>query len=253
MLSTSPLETIVGGWYVGIVGSGGGGRSESDRGGFKKELSFGSLLAMSLGTVIGSGWLLLPGIVASKAGPAGILSWLLSGLAVLVVAMVYAELGAAWPAPGAVARYPYLSHGNFTGHIAGWAASVSYAIVPPIEAEVVTRYAGAFLPALVTPDNHLSSLGLLVTILTLAAMGLLNFYGVRYLAAFENWVTIVKYVPIVVFLVTVGLLAFPTENFWAHGGFAPQGTYGIFLGTAGTLFAYWLRSSKRDPLSGLTG
>ena len=49
--------------------------SNAHSGHFKKELSWFSLLTMSLGTVIGSGWLMLPGVVASKAGPAGGSAW----------------------------------------------------------------------------------------------------------------------------------------------------------------------------------
>jgi len=205
--------------------------------GFRKDLGFYSLLAMSLGTVIGSGWLLLPGIVAAEAGPAAVVSWVLGGAAILVIALVYAELGAAWPAPGAVAKYPYLSHGSFAGHMAGWAAFVAYAIIPPAEAVAVVRYASALAPGL-ADGNDLSAFGLLVAALVLALVALLNYAGVKYLAVFENYVTALKYVPIALFVVLVGLFAFHPENFEAFGGFAPNGASGVLVGTATTVFAY---------------
>ena len=208
------------------------------RGAFRQELGWFSLLSMSLGTVIGSGWLILPAAVAAKAGPASVVSWIFGGLVVLVVALVYAELGAAWPAAGAVALYPRLSHGAFTGHLAGWAAFISYAIIPPAEAVAVTRYAGTFIPSLVTPHQDLSGVGLAIATSILAAIGLLNYAGVRYLGIFQNWVTSLKYVPIVLFVVGAGLFAFHRGNFTAFGGFAPTGASGIMLGTAGTVFAY---------------
>lgn len=208
------------------------------QGQFKQHLSWFSLLTMSLGTVIGSGWLLLPGIVDSRAGPAGVVSWIVGGLCVLVVALVYAELGAAWPAAGAVAKYPQLSHGSFTGHLAGWTAFVSYAIIPPAEAVAVTRYAGSFLPSLVTAHQDLSGLGLLMATGILALIGFVNYWGVRYLGIFQNWVTSLKYIPIALFVVIVGLYSFNPANFHAYGGFAPNGLSGIALGTAGTVFAY---------------
>ncbi|MFB6131345.1 MAG: APC family permease [Salinigranum sp.] len=204
---------------------------------FRQDLGFYSLLAMSLGTVIGSGWLLLPGIVASAAGPAAVVSWLLGGVAILVVALVFAELGAAWPAPGAVAKYPYLSHGPFAGHMAGWAAFVAYAIIPPAEAVAVVRYASTVVPSL-GEGARLSTLGLLLAVVILALVGLLNYVGVRYLAIFENYVTALKYVPIVLFVVLAGLFAFHPENFSAFGGFAPNGSTGVLLGTSSTVFAY---------------
>lgn len=213
-------------------------RAGSGSGGFRRELGWFSLLAMSLGTVIGSGWLILPAVVAAKAGPAGILSWVFSGLSMLVIALIYAELGAAWPAAGAVALYPRLSHGSFTGHLAGWAAFISYAIIPPAEAVAVTRYAGSFLPHLLSKAQTLSPYGLLLAIAILALIGLLNFVGVRYLAVFQNWVTCLKYVPIALFLIGVGAFAFHRSNFVAYGGFAPAGASGVLLGTAATVFAY---------------
>jgi amino acid transporter len=206
--------------------------------GFRRDLGWFSLLTMSLGTVIGSGWLILPAVVASQAGPVGILSWVFAGLCMLVIALVYAELGAAWPAAGAVALYPRLSHGSFTGHLAGWAAFVSYAIIPPAEAVAVTRYAGTFVPGLLTPARTLSVPGLIVAIVILALIGALNLVGVRYLAIFQNWVTCLKYIPIALFLVAVGGFAFHPGNFTDYGGFAPAGAPGFLLGTSATLFAY---------------
>jgi amino acid transporter len=208
------------------------------RGAFRQELGWFSLLSMSLGTVIGSGWLLLPAAVAAKAGPASVVSWVFGGVVVLVVALVYAELGAAWPAAGAVALYPRLSHGDFTGHLAGWAAFISYAIIPPAEAVAVTRYAGTFIPSLVTAHRDLSGIGLGIATGILAAIGLLNYAGVRYLAVFQNWVTSLKYIPIILFITGAGLFAFHGGNFAAFGGFAPNGASGVMLGTAGTVFAY---------------
>ena len=206
-------------------------------GSFKRDLSVYSLLAMSLGTVIGSGWLLLPGIVASQAGPAAVISWALGGLGVLIVALVYSELGATWPAAGAVAKYPGLSHGRFTGHMAGWAAFIAYAVTPPAEAVAVIRYAGTVYPGL-THGNEVTNLGIVISIIILALIGLLNFVGVKYLGIFENYVTALKYIPIAIFVVLIGFFAFHPENFTSYGGFIPHGPSGILLGTSSTVFAY---------------
>ncbi len=206
--------------------------------GFRKELGLFSLLAMSLGTVIGSGWLLLPSVVASSAGPASLVSWVIAGVIMLIVCMVYAELGAAWPAAGAVALYPRLSHGSFTGHIAGWAAFVSYVIIPSAEAVAVTRYSAAYVPAFTDASRHLTGSGMLFGIAILAVLGLLNYVGVKYLGIFQNWVTSLKYVPILLFLIGGGLFLFKPENFSAFGGFMPYGGSSLFLGTASTVFAY---------------
>jgi amino acid transporter len=51
---------------------------------------------------MGSGWLFASGLVASLAGPAGWTSWVLGGIALLLLGLVYAELGAALPRAGGV-------------------------------------------------------------------------------------------------------------------------------------------------------
>ncbi len=47
---------------------------------------------VGIGAIIGSGWLFAAGLVASIAGPAGWISWLIGGIALLLLGLVYAEL-----------------------------------------------------------------------------------------------------------------------------------------------------------------
>ncbi len=49
---------------------------------------------VGVGAIIGSGWLFAAGLVASIAGPAGWISWVIGGIALLLLGLVYAELGA---------------------------------------------------------------------------------------------------------------------------------------------------------------
>ena len=41
---------------------------------------------------------------------AGILSWIIGGFAVLILGIIYCELGAALPRAGGIIRYPVFSH-----------------------------------------------------------------------------------------------------------------------------------------------
>jgi amino acid transporter len=73
----------------------------SGQGKFKKQLSLIDLTFIGLGAIFGSGWLFAASHVSAIAGPAGIFSWLLGGFAVLLLGIVYCELGAALPVPAA--------------------------------------------------------------------------------------------------------------------------------------------------------
>ena len=52
---------------------------------------------------VGSGWLSAAGLVAS--------------IALLLLALVYAELGAPFPRAGGLVRYPLYSHGPLVGYL----------------------------------------------------------------------------------------------------------------------------------------
>src|SRR2546430_15774189 len=88
--------------------------------GLKRSVGFYGLMFISLGSIIGSGWLLGALNAAKVAGPASILSWLLAAGMLSLLALTYAELGATYPVAGGAARFSYYSHGPIAGFTAGW-------------------------------------------------------------------------------------------------------------------------------------
>lgn len=54
-----------------------------------------ALMFVSLGSIIGSGWLLGALTAATSAGAASIVSWALAGTIIVLLALVHSELGAA--------------------------------------------------------------------------------------------------------------------------------------------------------------
>src|SRR3954471_4316591 len=99
----------------------------------KRSVGFWGLMFVSLGSIIGSGWLLGALQAAEVAGPASILSWLLAAGVLSLLALTYAELGATYPVAGGAGRVPYYSHGPVAGFTAGWAAWLQAVFVAPIE------------------------------------------------------------------------------------------------------------------------
>src|ERR1700749_1922250 len=90
--------------------------------GLQRTVGFWGLMFVSLGSIIGSGWLLSALTASEVAGPAAILSWALAAIMLTVLALVYAELGATYPVAGGTGRFPYFSHGPLAGFVAGWAS-----------------------------------------------------------------------------------------------------------------------------------
>lgn len=124
------------------------------QGKFQRQLSLTDLTFIGLGAIFGSGWLFAASHVASIAGPAGIFSWVLGGFAVLLLGIVYCELGAALPRAGGVVRYPVFSHGPLLGYLMGFITLIAFSSLIAIEVVAARQYAAAWFPALTAPGSN---------------------------------------------------------------------------------------------------
>ena len=109
-----------------------------------REIGLVGLLWASMGSIIGSGWLFGAQKGLMTAGPAAIISWVIGGAAILVLALVHAELGAMYPVSGGSARFPHYAFGGFAGASFGWFSWLQCATVAPIEVSAMILYAGHY-------------------------------------------------------------------------------------------------------------
>jgi amino acid transporter len=211
-------------------------------------LSRTQLLMLSLGAIIGSGWLFSAIAADELAGPASYISWIVGGVLVLLIALAYAEVATMLPRSGAIARYPHLTHGGFTGFLLGWAYLLASASVPAIEAIAVVQYLGPHAPAswklLDSPVTTTSIIhfpeGWLFTAVLLLFFFFINLYGARFLGRFNNAVMVWKIaIPVLTFIL-IFALTFHSKNFAPPGGMATFGWSKVFyiIPTAGIIFSY---------------
>ncbi|HKT41924.1 MAG TPA: APC family permease [Rhodanobacteraceae bacterium] len=209
------------------------------QGGFKKALGLADLTFIGLGAIFGSGWLFSASHVAGIAGPAGIVSWLIGGVAVLLLGLVYCELGAALPHTGGVVRYPVYSHGALLGFLMGLITLIAFSSLIAIEVVACRQYASAWFPQLTQAASQAPTLlGWFVQLAILCVFFLLNYYSVKVFARANNLVSVFKFVvPLTVIVVL--LYFFRTANFTTHG-FEPFGFSGIAgaVSAGGIIFAY---------------
>ncbi|NNA69776.1 APC family permease [Pseudomonas gessardii] len=211
----------------------------SAQGKFKKQLSLIDLTFIGLGAIFGSGWLFAASHVSSIAGPAGIFSWLLGGFAVLLLGIVYCELGAALPRAGGVVRYPVYSHGPLLGYLMGFITLIAFSSLVAIEVVASRQYAAAWFPELTKAgSSDPTTLGWLVQFGLLCLFFVLNYRSVKTFAIANNLVSIFKFI---VPLLVIGVLFtfFKPANFHSQG-FAPFGLSGIEMAVSagGVIFAY---------------
>ena len=143
----------------------------------RRSLSTWDLLFLSLGGIIGSGWLFAAYAASSIAGPAAIISWIIGGIIVLIIALNYAELGSMIPRSGSIVRYGQYSHGNMAGYFLAWAYFLSAVSVPAIEAEAVIEYAAPYVNNLYN-GTVLEPLGIFFAALLMVFFFFLNYWGV---------------------------------------------------------------------------
>ena len=206
---------------------------------FKKQLSLVDLTFIGLGAIFGSGWLFAASHVSAIAGPAGIFSWLLGGIAVLLLGIVYCELGAALPRAGGVVRYPVYSHGPLLGYLMGFITLIAFSSLVAIEVVAARQYAAAWFPELTKAGSSDPTIvGWLVQFGLLCLFFFLNYNSVKTFAKSNNLVSVFKFI---VPLLVIGVLFtfFKPDNFTSHG-FAPFGLSGVEMAVSagGIIFAY---------------
>ncbi len=198
----------------------------------RKELNLLDLTFLSLGGIIGSGWLFASLDAAAVAGPSAVLAWIIGGILMMFVGLAYAELGSAVPKTGGIVRYPHYSHGSYTGYILGFLYLLSAMTVPAIEAEAAIEYITSISPSLSSVLTTTTTVnGASITILTLPGVGLatllliilffINYFGIKVLGKTNSGITAWKLIiPTITFLLLFS--AFNANNFTAYGGLFPS-------------------------------
>jgi amino acid transporter len=215
--------------------------------GLRRTVGFYGLMFVSLGSIIGSGWLLGALTAARVAGPASVISWILAACMLALLALTYAELGATYPVAGGAARYPYYSHGPLVGFAAGWASWLQAVFIAPIEVLAVITYVNSvdwvnqhfnMVTGGMGGPGLLNGTGLVVAVVLMLLFTTMNLAGAKFLSDSNVIIVIWKTVVPVLAIVVVATLQFNGSNFVAGGGFMPFGFHGVFAAlTGGVVFA----------------
>jgi amino acid transporter len=223
----------------------------------KREIGLIGLLWASVGSIIGSGWLFSAQKALVAAGPAAVISWVIGGVAILILGLVHAELGGMYPVSGGSARFPHYAFGGAAGASFGWFSWLQAATVAPIEVSAVINYATHYSFAegwlnTNSAEPTLTTSGLIVAIVLMAIISSINFLGVRALATTNSAATWWKVgVPLATIFVVAIAGGLHPSNFTAADGFAPDGAKGVLaaVATSGIIFAY-LGFEQADQLAG---
>jgi len=101
--------------------------SKSEEHGFRRALTPLNLTTLGIGAIIGAGIFVITGQAAAQyAGPAIVISFVISGIACAFSGLCYAEFASMIPIAGSAYTYAYATLGEFLAWIIGWDLIIEY-------------------------------------------------------------------------------------------------------------------------------
>jgi len=231
----------------------------------RRVLTTADLLFLGVGAIVGAGLFSSIGDMAAGtadapgAGPALVISYLLTALACGLSALCYAEISTLVPVSGSAYTYAYVALGEVIAWIIGWDLVIEYAVGNIYVAQSWGDYLRSFLrgtfgrdlPAWLAVDHQTALAtpaiaaaaprlgGFLVSFhlpafLITAALTVLLVRGVRE-SARANTALVALKVTLVLFFLLFGVARVDVHNYVP---FAPHGWRGIWTGASLAFFSY---------------
>lgn len=206
---------------------------EKENNELRRSLGLGSAISIVIGTIIGSGIFFKQASILDSAGSStmAIAAWIFGGVITLTAGLTIAEIGAQMPYTGGLYVYVENLYGRICGFLAGWMQVIVYG--PAIIASVA-----GFMSIMITNLFGIDAKWRIpVALITIIAIGLMNFLENNVAAAFSVITTIGKMIPIAAIII-FGL-------FWGHQDALGQtvsevnrSTGGFGVAVLATLFGY---------------
>ncbi len=194
------------------------------------------MFMITIGGIIGAGLFVSSSAAIAVTGPAVVLTYLLTGILLLMVMRMLGEMAVSHPEVRSFTEFARLGLGNWAGFSVGWLYWFFWVVVIPIE--------------VIAAANILAELGLTVPtwqsgLVLMVAMTAVNLTSARSFGEFEFWFSSIKVSAIIAFILVsaahvtglYGESAPGLTNLTAHGGFAPNGTLVIIATVTTVIFS----------------
>ncbi|HPT30342.1 MAG TPA: amino acid permease [Prolixibacteraceae bacterium] len=258
--------------------------SDSEHG-LKKALSATHLIFIGIGCIVGTGIFVITGTAAAQyAGPALSISFVISALLCLFVALCYTEFAAMIPIAGSAYSYAYLTIGEAIAWFIGWNLVLEYIFGASLVAVGWSGYVVSFLKdfgILIPPelssapltfkDGHWIQTGALLNFPAVFIVGLIAtilVFGIKESVRVNNIIVIIK-VAVILLFIGFGISYIQPSNYVPFipentGEFGTYGWSGI-LRAAGIIFLAFVgfdavstvaqesRNPQRDMPIGILG
>ncbi|XP_010276879.2 PREDICTED: cationic amino acid transporter 1-like [Nelumbo nucifera] len=208
----------------------------------KKSLSWWDLIWFGVSSVMGAGIFVLTGLEArNDAGPAVVISFVVSGISALLSVFCYTEFAVDIPVAGGSFAYLRVELGDFAAYIAAGNILFEYIVAGAGVARSWTSYFATLcnhepddfrivVSGLNKNYNHLDPISVVIS----AIVAVLASVSTKGSSVF-NVVASVIHIAVLLLIVCVGLTKANVANF---SNFAPYGVKGVFKASAVLFFAY---------------
>ncbi|CAI9269304.1 unnamed protein product [Lactuca saligna] len=208
----------------------------------KKTLTWWDLMWFGMGAVIGAGIFVLTGLEANQdAGPAVVLSYVVSGASALMSVFCYTEFAVEIPVAGGSFAYLRVELGDFVAFIAAGNILLEYVIGGAAVARSWTSYFATLCNynpkdfritahGLAEDYNQLDpiAVGVIAIICIIAVLSTKGSSRINYIAS-------IVHIIVILFIIICGLINADTDN---YRPFAPKKARGVFKASAVLFFAY---------------
>ena len=234
-------------------------QAANDNHGLRRHLGLTNLTLLGVGSVIGAGIFVLTGTAAQMhAGPAIVLSFVLSAFGCLLAGLCYAEFASMIPLAGSAYTYGYATMGELVAWIIGWDLILEYLFSTATVAVGWSGYMlsfladfGIYLPSTLAQapfeydQNGWHTTGSIINfpaVFIVVLLTVLLIVGIKETVKFNNLTVIIKVIVVLLF-VGFGISHIHPDNWspfipantgvWGHYGWS-----GVLAGSGVIFFAY---------------
>lgn len=198
----------------------------------KKNIGFFVSTSLVIGTVIGSGIFMKPGVVLSSTANStmALLAWLIGGFITLASGLTIAEVSVKIPKTGGLYAYIEEVYGKLWGFLCGWVQTIIYG--PAVIGALGLYFGSITADFLGFPNSSKVWIG----ILTVLLLGGLNLLGTQFGGFIQTVSTVGKLIPIIL-IAFFGIFKGDVSIFNVDSGGTAQ-TLSMGAAVLATLWAY---------------
>ena len=193
----------------------------------ERSLTLPSVIAISLGGMLGSGIFVLPGLAAAQTGPSVWLAYLVAALCVLPAALSKSELATAMPSSGGTYVYIERAFGPLFGTISGLGLWLSMLL----KSSFALVGFGAYMLVLVDLDESYIKY---IAVVFLAFIFILNITGAKKVGKVQLYIVSVS----VLFLIAISFFGLQSMNTELLTPFLTEGDKGLLYTIAFVYISY---------------